>query len=417
MLGRAVAQGILIGLLVIVPEGAFLYVGRGELPPLVRIVKAALQTLLLLVFGDVQEEFQDGYTVEREVALEGVDLVVAPSPDVLGDHVLDTDDEHVLVVGAVEDADPTPGRSAPVVSPQEVMVGLNGTRSLERRHPAPLRVDTAEDVLDGAVFPSRIHSLQHDEQTLFILRVETLLEILYASALLLQLLGDVFLLPVMLGLVEVYRRQGGPLARLDPVAWVVRRGWRVLHYDLLRRLGLNSLTSVFLRLAVLLQDTLSPCVRVTYPVPHKSSANDPRYPRRKLRIVPDEDRTRQRLPEGVDLRLLVLDDHDAVQSPHLPDPQPPPRDEVAIAEVVEHRGILVPDLGDADPLTRDGLAQCKGVVRLQNAFDRWYRVPVRVVIRMPQQLGQPLGEPVRNRMLEPLGLLVHLLPIVTEVLQ
>ena len=42
---------------------------------------------------------------------------------------------------------------------------------------------------------------------------------------------------------------------------------------------------------------------------------------------------------------------------------------------------------------------------------------MRVVIRMPQQLGQPLGKPVRNGMLQPLGLLVYVLPIVTQMLE
>ena len=62
----------------------------------------------------------------------------------------------------------------------------------------------------------------------------------------------------------------------------------------------------------------------------------------------------------MDLRLLILDYHDPVQGPYLPDAQPPPRDEVAITQVVEHRSILVPDLGDSDPLIRNGLTQSKG---------------------------------------------------------
>src|SRR5687767_128676 len=116
--------------------------------------------------------------------------------------------------------------------------------------------------------------------------------------------------------------------------------------------------------------------------------------RSRLRVVPDEDRTRQRLSESVDLRLLILDYHDAVQDPHLPDPQPPPWDEVAIAQVVEHCGILVPDLGDTNPLIRDSLTQSKGDFHLKSALGRGDWVPVRVVIRMPQQLCQTLGEPV-----------------------
>ena len=54
----------------VVPVGAFIYVVRGELPALVRVVETRLEPPLLLVFGDVQEELEDGYAAEREVALE-----------------------------------------------------------------------------------------------------------------------------------------------------------------------------------------------------------------------------------------------------------------------------------------------------------------------------------------------------------
>jgi|GEM_PF-5371942 len=64
-------------------------------------------------------------------------------------------------------------------------MGLFGARELEGRYSAALRVDAAEDVLDGAVLPPCIQGLQHDEQTLLVLRIEALLEVLYASALLL----------------------------------------------------------------------------------------------------------------------------------------------------------------------------------------------------------------------------------------
>jgi hypothetical protein len=105
-----------------------------------------------------------------------------------------------------------------VVAPQEVVVGFFGARDLEGRYPAALRIDAAEDVLDGAVLTSRIHGLQHDEQTLLVLRIKALLEVLYASALLLQFPGNVFLLFVMLCLPGIYRRQRRPFARFDPVA-------------------------------------------------------------------------------------------------------------------------------------------------------------------------------------------------------
>src|SRR5687767_6863269 len=108
------------------------------------------------------------------------------------------------------------------------------------------------------------------------------------------------------------------------------------------------------------------------------------FERSRLRVVPDEDRTRQRLPEGVDLRLFILDGHHTVQGPHLPDTQPPPWNEVAISQVVEYRSVLVPDLGDTNPLIRDSLTQSKGFLYFESALGRGDRVPVWVVIRMPQ---------------------------------
>src|SRR5215213_3927557 len=169
--GRAVRDGVPESGLVVVPEGALLDVGRGELPALVRVFETGLESPFLLVFGDVQEELQDAYAVVREVAFEVVDLVVALPPDLVGHEVFYPHDEHVLVVGSVEDTDPTPRRRALVIPPQKIVVGFFGTRGLEGGHPAPLGIDAAEDVLDGAVFAPGVHGLQHDEQPPLVLRV------------------------------------------------------------------------------------------------------------------------------------------------------------------------------------------------------------------------------------------------------
>ena len=164
MLGRALVDGVLKGPLVVLPEGALLYVVRGELPALVRVVEAGLQAPLLLVLGDVQKELEHGYAVEGEAALEVVYEGVAFPSSLLGHDPFYPHYEDVLVVRAVEDTDPTPRRDALVVAPEEVVVGLLGARSLEGGHPAPLGVDPAEDVLDGAVFAACVHGLQHDQQ-------------------------------------------------------------------------------------------------------------------------------------------------------------------------------------------------------------------------------------------------------------
>jgi hypothetical protein len=100
----------------------------------------------------------------NERALEGVDLLVPPRPDRLGDQLVDADDEHVLVVGAVEDRHFPPSGSLLVNPPEEIVSQLLGGRLLEADHAAPLRVHGAEDVVDRAVLAPRVQPLQADEK-------------------------------------------------------------------------------------------------------------------------------------------------------------------------------------------------------------------------------------------------------------
>ena len=90
---------------VVVPVLPLLEVAETELPALRRVVEARLEPLALLVLVDVQEELDDRRPLVRERLLERVDLVVALRPDLLGHEVVDADDQHVLVVRPVEDAD------------------------------------------------------------------------------------------------------------------------------------------------------------------------------------------------------------------------------------------------------------------------------------------------------------------------
>jgi hypothetical protein len=101
-------------------------------------------------------------TVADQVALPVVDLAVAPGPQATvtsdrghplrGEQVLvDPDDQHLLVVGPVEDADPAPPGQGALVPPQEVVVQLLGRGLLEGADLDRLRVDPAHHVLDRAV--------------------------------------------------------------------------------------------------------------------------------------------------------------------------------------------------------------------------------------------------------------------------
>ena len=71
-------------------------------------------------------------------------------------------------------------------SPQEVVSRLERRGHLERRHIAALRIDPRKDVPDRAVLARRIHPLQHNQHSLLLPRVEDLLQLGQALAMLHQ---------------------------------------------------------------------------------------------------------------------------------------------------------------------------------------------------------------------------------------
>ena len=81
-------------------------------------------------------------------------------------------DQHLLIVGAVEDADPAPLRKARVVRHRKSCSQFLGARMLEAEHLAALRVDAGHDVLDGAVLAGRIHGLEDQQHRVAVGRVQ-----------------------------------------------------------------------------------------------------------------------------------------------------------------------------------------------------------------------------------------------------
>ena len=166
----------LVGGLEVVPELAVVEVGGIELPALVRLVEARLQALALLVLRDVQHEFEDRRAVLDEHLLEGVDLAVARL-DLLGRRELaHLDDEHLLVVRAVEDADRAAARRGLVHAPEEIVGALLLARRAEGGDVHAERAGGVEDVADRAVLAAGVGALQHDEQRPPALRVEDVLQ-------------------------------------------------------------------------------------------------------------------------------------------------------------------------------------------------------------------------------------------------
>ena len=71
--------------------------------------------------------------------------------------------EHLLVMGAVEDADLAASGQAPRVAPEEVVVELLRRGHLEAVHRDTLRVHAAHHVADRPVLAGRIQRLQHHQ--------------------------------------------------------------------------------------------------------------------------------------------------------------------------------------------------------------------------------------------------------------
>ena len=175
--GRRLRQRDLVRLLVVVPALALVDVAVLELPLLLRVLQPLFQPGLLLVLGDVQEELADDRAFVDEHAFEVADVVVAPTPLLLRNQVVHANDEHVLVVRAVEDRDVAATRGVFVDAPQVVVGELGVVRPLEVRDPDAERIDRAEHVLDRAVLARGVHPLQDHEQLVLALGVQQALEV------------------------------------------------------------------------------------------------------------------------------------------------------------------------------------------------------------------------------------------------
>jgi hypothetical protein len=159
-----------------------LQVVRIELPSLRRIVQAGQEALSLLVEGDVQAHLHDRHPGGRGRRLEPVDLGEPGEPHGPRNETVYPDDEDVLVVRAVEDADLAGPRQGLRDPPQEVVAALLGRWRLEPSDLRPLRVEPADHMDDGAVLPAGVHALEHEQQGTGALRVEALLELVHALA-------------------------------------------------------------------------------------------------------------------------------------------------------------------------------------------------------------------------------------------
>jgi hypothetical protein len=172
------AEDVLVGVHVSGPEDALFEVEGIELPVLVGVVDAGLEAAGLFFVRDVEEELEDEDVAVGEGLLPGVDVVHAAVGLFAGDEAVDAGGEHILIVRAVEDADHAAGGSSGLAAPEELVAGFERGGDFEGGDVAALGIDAGEDVADGAVFASRVHALEDDEQSFGLGGVEDFLELI-----------------------------------------------------------------------------------------------------------------------------------------------------------------------------------------------------------------------------------------------
>ena len=89
---------------------------------------------------------------------------------------MDPNDEHLFIIGAIEDADPSAFRKATRGAPEKIMLQLFSARLFEAEYLAALRVYPGHDVPDGAILAGRIHPLKDQQQRIAVRCVVKLLQ-------------------------------------------------------------------------------------------------------------------------------------------------------------------------------------------------------------------------------------------------
>ena len=84
-------------------------------------------------------------------------------------------DQHLLVIGSVEDTDPPAFRQIARGAPEKIVLQFGGAGMFEAEHLAALGVDAGHHVPDGAVFSRRIHGLKNQQEGVAIGCIEKLL--------------------------------------------------------------------------------------------------------------------------------------------------------------------------------------------------------------------------------------------------
>src|SRR2546421_7553292 len=111
----------------------------------------------------MQVELQNNHVMLSQQALKVINGGVAATPGFLRHQVMHAHHQHILIVGAIENAYNTSTWSDSMHTPEEVMVQFPGCRDFKRTHLASLRIDSGEDLVYRISLATGIHPLQHDE--------------------------------------------------------------------------------------------------------------------------------------------------------------------------------------------------------------------------------------------------------------
>src|ERR1035437_1365082 len=149
----------------------------------------ALEESLSLFFLRKVEEYFDGpRSVAIKVALQVHDGVIPLLPDgfliaqlfrkpLSEEHLrMHPNNQHFLVIGTVEDADPSARRQTAGRAPEKIMLQFFCARMLETVDFTALRVDARQDVADRAILSGSVHGLKNKEHRIAVGRIEEVLQ-------------------------------------------------------------------------------------------------------------------------------------------------------------------------------------------------------------------------------------------------
>jgi hypothetical protein len=94
------------------------------------------------------------------------------------------EDQHLFVIGTVEDADMAAFGQVAGGAPEEIVLEFRRARVAEAEHPATLRVYPAHDVLDDPVLAGRVHRLEDEQHGVSVVGVEPALQLVHRLAVL-----------------------------------------------------------------------------------------------------------------------------------------------------------------------------------------------------------------------------------------